>query len=263
MVKKFNLKKSVLIIMLSYLILCIGSCCYMLAIQKVRNGLMALLFTVFPLVLIIASKLFRFKLTPILTTLILLLAFGGLSGTIYEMYLIVPVFDDILHAMSGFIFATVGFMLMKHFVGEEKTKKNFIGSILLAFSFSLAIAVIWELFEYATIFLGFDMQEDTLIREFNSYLLAGSHSEAFSVDVIIKTVIYYGDGLTVTIDGYLDIGLIDTITDMLMCTLGAIVFTAFSAVSYFRYPRIIDLLVPDITLNEKSKEEKELVHTSL
>ena len=68
------------------------------------------------------------------------------------------------------------------------------------------------------------MQEDMLINGFNSFLLTGTHNKSFLVDGIVKTVIYYGDGQQIVLDGYLDIGLYDTLNDMVVCILGIILF---------------------------------------
>lgn len=241
---KIDLK--ILLIMILYLLICFISSIVMFGTLQVRNGLMAILFMVFPVLLIIASKVLKFELTTLFTTLILLLALGGLTGTIYELYMIIPIFDDLLHGLSGFLFALLGFALMKHFVGNEKNMKNLIGCLAFGFCFSLAIAVIWELFEYTTGFFGLDMQEDTIITEFNSYLLAGSHSEIVSLGSITKTIIYYGNGKSIVIDGYLDTGLIDTITDMFICFLGTIGFTLVATITYFKFPKFNDSLIPNI-----------------
>ena len=256
MIKKLNLRKSVAIILLIYSVTCFVSSIYMFCIGNVRNALLSLLFMLFSALLVIASNVLKFELTPIFSALVLLLALGGIAGTAYEMYVILPCFDNILHGLSGFLFASLGFALMKHFVGEEKNTKNFVGCIFLAVSLSLAIATLWELFEYFGSFLGFDMQEDQIITDFFSYLLSGSHSEVVSVEGIVKTVIYYGDGLSLTIDGYLDIGFYDTITDMLVCFIGSVVFVIITWIGYYKFPKILDLFIPNILKQNERNDLK-------
>ena len=79
------------------------------------------------------------------------------------------------------------------------------------------------MFEYVgTTFLGMDMQEDTIIYNIRSFLLAGSHNDIVEINGITQTIIYYGDGQQYVIDGYLDIGLYDTLNDMLVCLIGAL-----------------------------------------
>ena len=94
------------------------------------------------------------------------------------MFTIIPFFDALLHCITGFVFACIGFAVPKLFVGEPQSGRMLAVCLLFGFFFSLAIAVLWELFEFAgTSLLGFDMQEDTVVDGFGSYLLSGTHSE--------------------------------------------------------------------------------------
>ena len=104
--------------------------------------------------------------------------------------------------------------------------KNFFLCLLVGALLSLTIANLWEMFEYASYALfGIDMQEDMIINGFSSYFLNGTHSETVVIDGIVKTVIYLSDGNTYVIDGgYLDIGMYDTLNDMLVCLLGCFIF---------------------------------------
>lgn len=78
------------------------------------------------------------------------------------------------------------------------------------------------MFEYAAYaFFGIDMQEDMLIDGFSSYFLMGTHNATEVIDGITQTVIYYADGTKVILGGYLDVGLFDTLNDMLVCLMGA------------------------------------------
>ena len=107
--------------------------------------------------------------------------------------------------------------------------------------FSLAVAVLWEMFEYAAYaFAGIDMQEDMIVDGFSSYLLSGSHNQTVTIDGITQTIIHYGDGQTYVIEGYLDIGMYDTLNDMLVCTIGCFLFAL--------------LLLPDRVLGGKLKD---------
>lgn len=91
-----------------------------------------------------------------------------------------------------------------------------------ALSFTLAIAAVWEFYEYAMdTFFGMDMQQDTIVSGINSYLLGSEKGVAGSISDI-QSVIVNGEELS--INGYLDIGLIDTMQDMLVCTLGGICY---------------------------------------
>lgn len=214
-----------------YACFCVGSSVYFFTVHQVRNGVMSLLFVLIEGVIELASVLFCVRTRPVFIAGVLLIAVGCILGTCYDFYTKLLVFDVILHGLSGVVFACCGFALMQVFIGEPTSLKGYVACILFGFAFSMMIAVLWELFEYmSTALLGLDMQEDSIIHGFGSYFLAGSHNEIVIVDGIVKTVIYYGDGQTLVIDGYLDIGLYDTLGDMLVCFIGGILFLAAFAI---------------------------------
>lgn len=234
-----------------YVLFCIASAIYFCATSQWQSALLSVGYIAIALLFFILEYLIGFRCGELFTVLILLLAVGGLTGACYNLYTIIPFFDSILHGMSGLLFGCVGFTIANKFFGDENDNRSFFGKVLFAFCFSLAIAVVWEIFEYTCSSLfGFDMMEDTYVDSINSYLLAGSHSETVNIEGIVKTVIYYGDGQTYVIDGYLDLGLIDTITDMIICTIGATIFIITAIISYFKYPKINETLIPKV-INKK------------
>lgn len=222
---RFRGSRLLCLIMAIYGAFCVASMIYFAVLGMVRDALLAAFFlVVIPLVPIVEYVL-KLRLGTILIAMIMFLAMGSTLGASYDLYTKVPFFDDILHTMSGFAFACCGFGLARLFVGEVDKRRPFVGCLLMGLFFSLAIATLWELFEYAgTYFLHQDMQEDTVVRSFESFYLSGTHRHAMSVSDIVCTVIYRADGSTVTIDGYLDLGLIDTVTDMAVCLLGSVVY---------------------------------------
>lgn len=170
-----------------------------------------------------AEYILRMTFAPVFTLLITLLFMGGLVlGPGLDFYFRFPHWDDILHTASGLIFASLGYTFADGIVSRDLRYRKFL-CICVGVSFSLAIALLWEMFEYAgTTFLGMDMQEDTIIYNIRSFLLAGSHNDIVEINGITQTIIYYGDGQQYVIDGYLDIGLYDTLNDMLVCLIGAL-----------------------------------------
>ena len=83
----------------------------------------------------------------------------------------------------------------------------------------MAIAVLWEFCEFgADTFLGMDVQDDTVVYSLTSYLLGNTLGVTGSIENI-QSVVVNG----VALPGYIDIGLIDSMLDMLLETLGAIV----------------------------------------
>ena len=124
-----------------------------------------------------------------------------------------------LHVIGGVMFAFFGVFLFEKFVGKDK-KKTVITAIF-ALCFSMAISVLWEFCEFgADTFLGMDMQDDTVITHINSYLLDEGVGVAGSIENIEEVVV---NGQVLSVNGYIDIGLTDTMLDMLLETMGAVV----------------------------------------
>ena len=156
-----------------------------------------------------------------------------LLGEIDNFFGIIPYWDIILHTINGFLATAVGFSLVDLL---NKNSKNINLSpfylCLVAFCFSMTIGVLWEFFEYGCDkFLNVDMQKDTVIQKISSVALnPDGENKAVVVDDIGKTIIYDTncDVLQVIDNGYLDIGLNDTIEDLFVNFIGAIVFSCFA-----------------------------------
>ena len=221
---------------------------------------MSLAFTAFVPVLLLFEWFFGIRCKELFTFLTFGIAVGSILGSCYDLYSTVPFFDTVLHGVSGTVFAALGFAFAKvFFVERGRCRRRFFGTLLFALCFSLAIASVWEIFEYtASALFGFDMMEDTAVNSIRSYLLSGTHTEATVIDNVIKTVIYYGDGEVYVLDGYLDLGLIDTMTDIIVCTAGAALFAVLAILGYFKYPKINALLIPRVVTygTELTKNEE-------
>lgn len=228
-----------------YAAFCLGSAIYFFTQGQVRNGVQSALFILIAPLAPVLEKYIRLRWPDVFIALLLLLPAGGILGTCYDLYTAVPCFDIILHTLSGFVFVCLGYGLMTRLTRDPDSKKTFAACLLFGIAFALAIAAVWELFEYlGTLVGGYDMHEDTIIDGFASYLLAGSHNEIVEVNGIVQTVIHYGDGQTLVIDGYLDIGLLDTLSDMFVCLLGTVAaaLTVLAARCFCR--PLFDRLVP-------------------
>ncbi len=191
---------------------------------QIRNGLLPLGYAaVFLLLTAVAECYGGIRCGKVFLTVLYCIPVGGILGTCFELYALLPHFDTLLHLVSGFVFAALGYGIAEALT--RRSGKNKVMSLLFALCFSLAIALCWELFEWGlTVLTNGDMLEDTVIRDIRSYLLSGSHNESVDILGIDKTVIYYSGGEYV-IDGYLDVGLTDTLTDMLVCLIGNIPFS--------------------------------------
>ena len=168
----------------------------------------------------------------------LLYAVGPMLGHCWYLYYTVSWWDKLLHISGGVMFAIVGAFFFDRLV--QGKQKPFAGA-LFALCFSIAIAAIWEFAEFgADRFLGMDMQDDTVIHSLTSYLLGESVGVTGSIPNIQSVVI---DGSALPVSGYIDIGLIDSMLDMLLESLGALITSALLILDKGRHPLIQDKIV--------------------
>lgn len=239
--------KSIIVIMAIYLLFLLGSVIYFSIIARFRDILMAIGFMLFVPLIFIVQYLFKIEFGPLFILSVLFIASGAILGACYDLYHLIPCFDNILHTVSGFVFSCLGYILVKVFFGEDTTHKKFFGSIIFGAIFSLMISLIWEVFEYtANELFGFDMLADTMIDGFNSYLLSGTHSEYLSIQGITQTIIYYGNNEVLVLDGYLDIGMLDTLHDMIVCLFGALIFILTTSLSHFTFKKFNEIVLPKL-----------------
>ena len=211
---------------LLYGFICIFSIIFFAIKIQVRNLILAILGLIaIPTIFILFECVFKLKLSSGFVILALFIVIGGMQlGPCYDWYFIFPHFDDFLHFLSGILFGLLGFGFVKRFIPDGNFYLGLTGGVI----FSLAIATLWELVEFfGTSFLGIDMQEDSLVNSINSFFLVGSHNNIQNINDIYQTVIYFGDGNSYIIDGgYLDLGVYDTLFDLLTCGLGSLLYSA-------------------------------------
>ena len=71
-------------------------------------------------------------------------------GEIENFYGVIPMWDNILHTLNGFLAASVGFSLVNLLNTKVKSfKLSPVFVALVAFCFSMTIGVMWEFFEYS------------------------------------------------------------------------------------------------------------------
>lgn len=210
--------------------------CMILQILRgdLNNALLCLLSLILLFAPLFIQNKFEITLPNDLEIAIYLFIFSAeILGEIDNFFGIIPYWDIILHTINGFLATAVGFSLVDLL---NKNSKNINLSpfylCLVAFCFSMTIGVLWEFFEYGCDkFLNVDMQNDTVIQKISSVALnPDGENKAVVVDDIGKTIIYdtNGDVLQVIDNGYLDIGLNDTIEDLFVNFIGAIVFSCFA-----------------------------------
>ena len=149
-------------------------------------------------------------LPSVLETIVVLFVFAAnVMGELGAFYEKIPIWDSLLHAVNGFICAGVGFGLTDILC-------------LFSFCFSMPVGVVWEFFEFgADMLFEKDMQKDPVITAIHSGLISGKSNVIMHIRDITSTVV---NGENLGINGYLDIGLIDTMKDLLVNFVGAAVF---------------------------------------
>lgn len=182
------------------------------------------------LLLIIPSLVqitFKVELPTTLEIIILVFIFAAeILGEISEFYLMFPLWDTVLHTLNGFLAAAIGFSLVDLLNRSEKTMFNLspLFTAIVAFCFSMTIGVVWEFFEFGMdTIIGYDMQKDTVIHTIRSVTL---DPEGRNVPYVIKGIAETAvNGQELGLGGYLDIGLIDTMQDLIVNFIGAAVFS--------------------------------------
>lgn len=178
----------------------------------------------------IISETFRIGIPTLLEILIYLFIYSSaILGEINNFYGIIPFWDTLLHTLNGFLCAGIGFSLVD-LLNQNSKKVNLspLYIAIVAFCFSMTIGILWEFFEFsADKIVRTDMQKDRIIQSISTVELnPNGENSPVKIDSIKKTVLYLENGETVTIeDGYLDIGIIDTMKDLFVNFIGAILFS--------------------------------------
>jgi len=207
----------------------------------------------------------KVELPVILESIVLIFIFAAeILGELSNFYIVFPFWDTLLHTLNGFLAAAVGFSLVDLLNKSDKLIFDLspIFTAVVAFCFSMTIGVVWEFFEFAmdSIFL-MDTQKDTVINTISSVMLDPTKQNIPIIISDINSVTVNGEEMA--LGGYLDIGLIDTMHDLIVNFIGAAVF---SVIGYFYIKRrgrsvIVENFVPRQKKDEedflKKQEEKE------
>lgn len=158
----------------------------------------------------------KINYSDFLQLLIYIFLVGSLvGGEVYNLYFVIWFYDIVLHVISSFIVSFLFFYIFKLF----RFSVNKFLFMLCIFSFAMMVASLWEITEFSIdMVLDKDMQKDTVINEVNSMLLSSDSNSIIKVKVNNMSI---GD---ITLDGYLDIGLYDTIEDMICAVFGSIIY---------------------------------------
>jgi len=234
-----------------------------------NNAVLCLLSLVLLFLPFFIQKGLKITLPNTLEIIILLFIFSAeILGEIRNFYGIFPFWDTMLHTINGFLCAAIGFSLVN--LLNKNSKKISLSPLylcLVAFCFSMTIGVVWEFFEFGVDqTLKMDMQKDRITETISSVTFdENQDNNAIVIDNIDHTILYDKDGnkLMTIENGYLDIGIKDTMKDLIVNFIGAVVF---SFLGYFyiisnREKAFINHFVPqkgmrETTLKESKKKRK-------
>lgn len=169
--------------------------------------------------------------TALEITILVFIFAAEILGEIQAYYIKFPFWDTVLHTINGFLMAAIGFALADILNRSKKISFQLSPAFLaiVAFCFSMTIGVIWEFFECGMdLFFGFDMQKDTIVNSISSVMLDPTGGNTPTAIHNITDVMVNGKSLG--LGGYLDIGLLDTMKDLFVNFIGAVVF---SVIGYF------------------------------
>lgn len=207
----------------------------------------------------VAQATFKVELPSLLETIILVFIFSAeILGEISAFYIKFPYWDTILHTLNGFLCAAIGFSLVDIMNRDSRMKFNLspLFTAITAFCFSMTIGVLWEFFEFfMDAFLHTDMQKDTVITSiYSTFLDPTKQNNVLSVENISSVLI---NNKPLGVNGYLDIGLIDTMYDMFVNFVGAVIFSVMGFF-YIKYRdkklSLVKNLVPTVRSKDKNKE---------
>lgn len=177
--------------------------------------------------------IFRCKFNLLFYVFFSAYTFGPLLGAVYNFYYFTSWWDDMLHIMAGTVFAVVGAYIAVLLNKNQKTP--YMLSALFGVLFSMGIAVFWEFFEFSSdMLLQSDMQADTIINTVITKINLTDGSAQIFENITDTTI----NGQSLGINGYLDIGLIDTMTDIFVETVGAFIFFIYMIIDKDRHPLI-------------------------
>lgn len=200
---------------------------------------------------------FGIQLPTTLEIIILLFIFAAeILGELEGYFITYPNWDTMLHTTTGFLCAATGFALIDILNRNSRIKFQLspIYVALAAFCFSMTVGVLWEFFEFGMDRLfHLDMQKDTVVQSITSVMLDPTNSNTpITIDGIHSVAV---NGNDLGFDGYLDIGLYDTMEDLFVNFIGAV---TFSVIGYFYIKhrgkgRLARAFIP--TLSEQEEQD--------
>ena len=204
----------------------------------------------------------RISIPPLFESIIYLFIFSAnILGELAHFYSHIPIWDTMLHTLNGFLFAAVGYSTVDLLNrSSKKIKLSPLYLTLVAFCVSMTIGVLWEFFECGMdLFFGTDMQKDFIVDTIRSTKLDPTNNQNVIVvkDIVNTTITTRSGEVTVIDGGYLDIGILDTMKDLFVNFIGAIVFCIFGFIyeKVGRKNKTAAMVVEGLKIRPASEEE--------
>lgn len=234
----------------------LASLCYCTVRGDITNVLICLVVIVMAFAPRFLEWLFGLRFSTFFKVFVVCyIAAGSILGSVFDFYYRFANWDTLLHLICGFLMGMIGYMLLDILNRGESAHISMASRILSALTFALAAAVVWEFYEYAMdTFLNFDMQCDTVVHQIKSYLVGASPVVVDTIDNITSVTV---NGVDLGVGGYLDLGHIDTMNDMLCNTAGGVLFCVLAILSARRPDNLFArVFIPKLTSCENGDTQE-------
>lgn len=255
------------VVMSAFIAFCLASVIYFICIGQYRDVPISCAYMAIVFVFYFAEYTCNVRSPYGYTFFMILFVLFCFLGASYNFYGKIPPLDDILHAAWGIVFSVVGIILIKSLIGAPKTKKGVIAQVLFGLGFAMFLSVVWEIYEFSgdSLIHTMDMQQDTLVDHFHSFFLHEPYDNLHTVEIngIAKTVLYDADGnILYTIEGgYLDLGLYDTMFDIIFCFATTAVFSVVLAIDWCNGKHFYRFIIPQL-VGEKYDRHGNLIEAA-
>ncbi len=163
------------------------------------------------LIPIIISKKTKIIIPAVLYIIYILFIFGCIVlGEVFDLYNVIPTWDVILHIFSGLMLGLIGLSFV-YLLNKDDVKLSPIFIAIFIFCFAISIGVVWEIIEFT-----------------NDSIFAGNAQR------------YLAENSTALIGRE---ALMDTMEDLIVDTIGALVISVFSYISIKHNRSWIDMFI--------------------
>lgn len=204
-----------------------------LVFKEYHNALTCVLTLLLILLPMFLQRKFKLVIPNSLLLLFYLVVYAaGILGEVYNFYIYFKWWDIVLHTLSGFLIASLGLSLFSLNTLDKTFNIKPLLVSLFVLCFSMTISTMWEFNEYGIDkFFNTDHQKDTYVSTISSVNFDKSkNGKPVVIKDVSKTILYdkKGSELAVIEAGYLDIGLNDTMGDLLVNFIGAFLYSYFT-----------------------------------